>query len=66
MFLAARMAATNAAARGEPNPVVMSQPGRVGSRRSTDLATALYYAGREGVMSVAITICARRPSVHCR
>src|SRR6185437_14052982 len=24
------MAATNAAARGEPNPVVMSQPGRVG------------------------------------
>jgi len=30
VFLAARMAATNAAARGEPNPVVMSQPGRVG------------------------------------
>jgi len=30
VFLAARMAATKAAARGEPNPVVMSQPGRVG------------------------------------
>ena len=30
MFLAARMAVTNAAARWEPNPVVMSQPGRVG------------------------------------
>ena len=30
LFLAARMAVTNAAARGEPNPVVMSQPGRVG------------------------------------
>jgi hypothetical protein len=30
VFLAARIAATNAAARWEPNPVVMSQPGRVG------------------------------------
>jgi len=30
VFLAARIAATTAAARWEPNPVVMSQPGGVG------------------------------------
>jgi hypothetical protein len=30
LFLAARMAETKAGARGEPKPVVMSQPGRVG------------------------------------
>ena len=52
LFLAARMAATNAAARGEPNPVVMSQPVRVGEPGTgpgDTLPSALYCHSRLSV-----------------